>query len=170
MRRVLAIWLVLSWIGVGYAGAPVIRYADGRMSAAIDGMPLADVLTALSAETGASVRGDIAEPRDVTIHFEDLPIDRAIARLLGSENYTLRFGPSGELLVIYLRGQPAPPPERGKITFRTITASGPKWTLLAEEPGVEFVVGSVGRFWRKDYGGRPVAARALSAGRARSAD
>ena len=29
---------------------------------------------------------------------------------------------------------------------------------LAEEPGTEFVLGSVGRFWRKDYGGRPVTA------------
>ena len=62
-------------------------------------------------------------------------------------------------LLRWWRGEPAPPPARGKITLRTITESGPGWTLLAEKPGVEFVVGSVGRFWRKDYGGRPVKAQ-----------
>lgn len=57
------------------------------------------------------------------------------------------------------RREPAPPPTpRGKVTFRTITESGPGWTLLGEDPGKEFVVGSVGRFWRKDYGSRPVQA------------
>ena len=56
------------------------------------------------------------------------------------------------------RHEPAVNAPRGKVTFRTITESGPGWTLLAEAPGEEFVVGSVGRFWRKDYGGRPVSA------------
>jgi hypothetical protein len=61
-------------------------------------------------------------------------------------------------LLRWWRQQPALPAQRGKVTFRTITESGPGWSLLAEKPGVEFVVGSVGKFWRKDYGGRPVKA------------
>lgn len=61
-------------------------------------------------------------------------------------------------LLRWFRGEKAPAPARGKVTFRTITESGPGWTPLAEEPGVEFVVGSVGRFWRRDYGGRAVTA------------
>jgi len=57
------------------------------------------------------------------------------------------------------RREKVPPAAKpAKITFRTMTDSGPGWTVLAEEPGVEFVVGSVGRFWKKDYGGRPVTA------------
>ena len=55
-----------------------------------------------------------------------------------------------------LHGQ-APPPAAARVTFGDI-ASGPIWMRLAEEPGVELVVGSVGRFWRKDYGWRAVAA------------
>jgi hypothetical protein len=51
-----------------------------------------------------------------------------------------------------------PPPAPAKATFGTLTTAGPGWVLLADEPGAEFVVGSVGRFWRRDYGGRPVAA------------
>ena len=54
------------------------------------------------------------------------------------------------------RHEPAPP-DSGPVTFGTMTTEGPGWTLLAEDPGIEFVVGSVGKFWRKDYGGRPVA-------------
>ena len=49
----------------------------------------------------------------------------------------------------------APPADKPAVTFGDI-ASGPTWVRLAEEPGVELVVGSIGRFWRKDYGSRPV--------------
>src|SRR5574341_487496 len=56
-----------------------------------------------------------------------------------------------------LRGV-APPPAPPLVTFASLAERGPGWMRLAEEPGVELVVGSVGRFWRKDYGGRTVAA------------
>lgn len=55
-----------------------------------------------------------------------------------------------------LRGEPPPAPSPA-VTFGDIAQQGPGWVSLAEEPGVELVVGSVGRFWRRDYGGRPVA-------------
>lgn len=57
-----------------------------------------------------------------------------------------------------LRGEPPPPPAPPKVTFGDVAQMGPGWVSLAEEPGTEFVLGSVGRFWRKDYGGRPVTA------------
>ena len=50
-----------------------------------------------------------------------------------------------------------PAPEATRVTFGDI-ASGPIWVRLAEEPGVELVVGSIGRFWQKDYGWRLIAA------------
>jgi hypothetical protein len=58
-----------------------------------------------------------------------------------------------------LRGQtpPARPAPR-RVTFAEMPAQGPEWVSLAEEPGTEFVLASVGRFWRKDYGGRKVTA------------
>jgi hypothetical protein len=51
------------------------------------------------------------------------------------------------------RGDPAviPAPE---VNFATLAEAGPRWVILGEIPGIELVVGSVGRFWRKDYGGR----------------
>jgi hypothetical protein len=56
-----------------------------------------------------------------------------------------------------LRGEGAPPAPP-KITFGTITRDGPGWVVLDEAPGRELVIGSVGRFWQRDYGGRPVTA------------
>ncbi len=53
---------------------------------------------------------------------------------------------------------PLPEAAPAKMTFGDIAQHLPGWVALAEEPGVELVVGSVGRFWRKDYGGRPVTA------------
>lgn len=53
------------------------------------------------------------------------------------------------------RGETAPPPQ-GPVTFGDIARGTPGWTLLGEEPGSELVIGSVGRFWRRDYGGRPI--------------
>jgi len=55
-----------------------------------------------------------------------------------------------------LRREPAPPAVP-KVTFADLFATpGPGWVSLAEQPDVEFVVGAVGRFWRKDYGWRKV--------------
>jgi hypothetical protein len=125
MRRIMAVLAVLC--SVSARAEPLMRYAEGRLTAQIDQMPLADVLATLSAETGARVRGDVPE-REITKHFDDVPIDRAIARLLGPENYTLRFGPAGELLAIHLRGMPVVgpasehrPPSRAP-TFRNLVA------------------------------------------------
>lgn len=55
-----------------------------------------------------------------------------------------------------LMGEPPAPHERKPVTLADITDEGPGWVMLEEQPGVEFVVGSVGRFWRLDYGGVPV--------------
>lgn len=59
-----------------------------------------------------------------------------------------------------LHGQASPTPPR--VTFGTMIQDGPGWTLLAEQPDHELVVGSVGRFWERDYGGRAVAAGEFS--------
>lgn len=104
---------LISFAASAAADPLVMHYADGRLTAQIDQVPLVEVLATLSAETGARVRGDILEPRDVTKHFDDLPIERAIARLLGRQNFTLRFGADGRLTVIHLRGLPTLPATSG---------------------------------------------------------
>lgn len=57
----------------------------------------------------------------------------------------------------WLRGE-APQPAPKRVTLGDVAELGPTFVRLAEEPGTELVVGAVGRFWRKDYGGRKVSA------------
>ncbi len=95
-------------------------------------------------------------PAEVTwaaIHEADLR-DR-IMKLL----FDIREMP--ERLMRRLRGKPPRSAPTGKVTFGSLAQEGPGWTLLGVDPGTEFVVGSVGRFWRGDYGGRPIEADAF---------
>jgi hypothetical protein len=56
-----------------------------------------------------------------------------------------------------LRGE-SPPPPPPSVTFGDLATPAMGWVLLEEDPGHELVLGSVGRFWRHDYGWRPVTA------------
>jgi hypothetical protein len=60
-----------------------------------------------------------------------------------------------------LRGQRITVPVRDKVRFGDIGRQGPMWMVLLEQPGVELVIGSVGRFWHRDYGARPIAPEAF---------
>jgi hypothetical protein len=53
------------------------------------------------------------------------------------------------------RGEP--PPVDQPVTFDSMVHAGPGFVVLHEVPGIELVVGAIGRFWRKDYGGREFA-------------
>jgi hypothetical protein len=55
-----------------------------------------------------------------------------------------------------MRGEVRGPPP-ATFTFNDLTKPEMGFMLLAEEPGVELVVASVGRFWRRDYGWHSVA-------------
>jgi hypothetical protein len=109
-------------------------------------LPRFDVTQVFEASVNAPPERTFAAIRDTDLH--DPLVDALFA---------LRELP--QRLVRWWRGEKAPPAARkGKLTFTTITESRPGWTVLAEEPGRELVVGSVGRFWRRDYGWRPVKA------------
>lgn len=56
-----------------------------------------------------------------------------------------------------LRGE-APPPAPRRVMLGDVQQLGPGFVQLAEEPGTELVIGAVGQFWHRDYGGRTVSA------------
>ena len=60
-----------------------------------------------------------------------------------------------------LRGEP-PPTVPKSFTFGDVATPRMGWVLLGEEPSAEFLVGSVGRFWKRDYAWKPVAAQAFA--------
>ena len=51
-----------------------------------------------------------------------------------------------------------PAPHPAPHTFSDLATTTKGWMLLGEEPGVEFVIGAVGRFWQRDDGWYPVTA------------
>lgn len=48
--------------------------------------------------------------------------------------------------------------EPENVSFGNIPDVGPGWVKLGEEEGRELVLGAIGKFWRRDYGAREVAA------------
>lgn len=103
---------------------------------------------------------------DVSLEFDivvDAPADEVYRAIRAADLrdpvisalFALRELP--QRLARRLHGQ-LPPPAPPRLTFGTMLENGAGWTLLADQPGNELVVGSVGRLWERDYGGRAVTA------------
>ncbi len=60
-------------------------------------------------------------------------------------------------LIGWISGEPVPSTPRS-VTFKDLVQPGLGMQVVAEDPGSEIVVGSIGRFWEKDYGWRPIEA------------
>ena len=90
--------------GADDAAAPdrVIRYENDALTVRLAGVPVTDVLSELERQTGASVRGSLIDPREVTAEFKAVPLPQALARLLGDQNFALVYGEGGRLRVVTL--------------------------------------------------------------------
>jgi hypothetical protein len=117
----LAIVLAVMVGGVVTAGAAPdhdglrVVYRNDRLSGHVDAVPVRDVLDAVAAASGAEIRGQPLDNHPVSADFDAVPIDDALHRLLGSQNFTLSFGSGGQLKTVVLLGgpeAPAPPSDR----------------------------------------------------------
>ena len=70
-------------------------------------MPVAEVLAEFARQSGAEIRGEPAEAREVTAQFDDVPLGEALYRLLGDQNYALVYGDGGKLRAVRLLGGPS---------------------------------------------------------------
>ncbi len=84
----------------------VVAYDDDRLTVHAERVPLADVVREIGRRSGAEIVGEVRKPRDVTRQFERVPLVDALARLLGEQNFTLRYGSEGKLRTISLLGEP----------------------------------------------------------------
>ena len=84
----------------------VVAYDDDRLTVHADRVPLADVVREIGRQSGAEIVGEVRKPRDVTRQFDRVPLVDALARLLGEQNFTLRYGSEGKLRKISLLGEP----------------------------------------------------------------
>jgi hypothetical protein len=112
---VLAAMLAVAVGGLATAGAAPdhdglhVVYRDDRLSAHVDAVPLRDVLDAVAAASGAEIRGQPLDDHPVSADLEAVPVDDALHRLLGSQNFTLSFGSGGRLKTVVLLGGPEAP-------------------------------------------------------------
>ena len=90
------------------AGEPtsVVAYDDDRLTVHAGGVPLTDVVQEISRQSGADIVGAVRKPRDVSQDVDRVPLVDALVRLLGEQNFTLRYGPEGKLRTIDLLGEP----------------------------------------------------------------
>src|SRR5919198_1381887 len=107
-RAVLVVAVTVLSAGPLAAGDPtcVVTYGADRVTVHAKRVPLADVVREIGRQSGAEVVGEVRKPREVSQEFDEVPLVDALARLLKEQNFTLRYGPEGELRTIKLLGGP----------------------------------------------------------------
>src|SRR3989449_11094285 len=90
------------------AGEPtcVVAYDADQLTVHAKRVPLANVVREIGRQSGAEIVGKVRKPREVSRQFDGVPLVDALARLLGEQNFTLRYGPEGKLRTISLLGEP----------------------------------------------------------------
>jgi hypothetical protein len=73
------------------AHSPVVTVKDERLTVKVTNFPLDDIMMRFCMATGAEIRGTLLNPREVSIEFEEVPIQDGLARLLGEQNFMLTY-------------------------------------------------------------------------------
>ncbi len=118
----------------------VIEYQKDVLTVKLDNVPLTEVLAEVGKQSGAEIRGDVLQPRDLTLQLDKVPLKEALERLLGEQNFTLTYADDGALRAIQLKGGREAAPDKNK------PKPGVKYTAF---PGDE---GETPPLWRAVYG------------------
>ncbi len=106
-----------------------VRYRAGGLSVRIEGVPLDDVLAAVARETGMTIRGEPLDARMVSKRFDAVPLGLALRRLVGRQNFVLRYRADGSPGALDLLGaplgRPAPVRRRNTDVLRLLLAHAP---------------------------------------------
>jgi hypothetical protein len=97
---------------------PTVRYRADKVSVDLHEASVESVLEALAKESGAELVGSTRAEKPLTMSFTDVPLKEALERLVGAQNFTLKYDESGKLRAIELRGGPeaAKPSKPGEPT------------------------------------------------------
>src|SRR5438552_7805145 len=130
-------------------GAPerVIRYDRDLLTVRLTSVPVTDVLDELGRQAGAEIRGQVRDPRAVSVEFEAVPLADALHRLLGDQNFALVYGNEGRLKSVSLLGVPqtaaAPTPAAAASPANQPAAPASVMDALANHPPIA-VTGRLG--------------------------
>jgi len=123
--RTVALLGVLAFAGGARADRPTLTVENDRITANLREAQVGDVVAAFAEETGAVVSGGVQNPRAVTLEFDRVPVQMALERLLGDQNFTLVYKTDGSLKALRLLGGAAESP---------LPASTEAATEVAEPP------------------------------------
>ena len=88
--------------------APVAVQQD-RITGEFTGVSAEEALRQIASATGADVVGTVLEGRQVTVKLDDVPLEAALQRILGTQSFSLVFEADGGLRRIRLINAPAAP-------------------------------------------------------------
>ena len=128
--RTVALAAILACGSPGLAADPLaVSFDGGRLTVHADGVSRDELLAAVARETGMAIDGAALDARVVSKHFDALPLDEALDRLVGRQNFVVRYGANGAPERIQLLGMPSPPPgtatERAADAIRLLVAQPP---------------------------------------------
>jgi len=106
----------------------VVRYTNDQLTVRLARAPVGEVLDEIGRASGAEIRGQ-PNPREVSAEFENVPLPDALHRLLGNQNFTLKYGEQGRLVAIDLLGGPATAPPAV-----TAASARPSSTTMPQPP------------------------------------
>jgi hypothetical protein len=82
----------------------LIRCENDALTVRLVRVPVWDVLAEVGRQTGAEIRGQPRDPREVTAEFDAVPLPEALNRLLAGQNFALVYGDGGKLRAVKLLG------------------------------------------------------------------
>jgi hypothetical protein len=121
--------------------APVTVARD-RITGEFVGVPPEDALRQIAAATGAEVVGTVSDTRQLNLKLADVPLEAAMARILGPQSFSLVFDAGGGLRRIRLINAAVPAPATG--ASRAMPAPAPVVTNPAQFMAVEVPISTVG--------------------------
>jgi hypothetical protein len=104
----LVLMATLVAVPVWSEGTPerVVKYDKDALTVRLTRVSLTEVLDEIGRQTGAEIRGQVREPREVSADFDQVALPEAMHRLLGSQNFALVYSDSGQLKAVKLLGGP----------------------------------------------------------------
>jgi hypothetical protein len=116
-------------------GAPVAVQQD-RITGDFAGVSAEEALRQIASATGADVVGTVLEGRQVTVKLDDVPLEVALQRILGTQSFSLVFEADGGLRRIRLINAPAAPVPGGAVraVAPTPAVSNPAQFMQLEVP------------------------------------
>jgi hypothetical protein len=140
--------LALHGATVDASSSPPITYADGKVSADFQGVPLKEAIAALEQVTGVEFHGEPRDAHDVTMRFERVSFRDVLDRLFGDQNFTITYDARGAPRRVYL-----------------LSSAPPAAAVPRRRPAMEGLAGLVGRYPAVEL--PPILAKALGMPRAR---